>query len=320
MKLLIITQKVDKNDAILGFFHRWIEEFAKNVESVVVIALYVGKHDLPKNVRVLSLGKEGGVSRLKYITRFYSYIWRERKNYESVFVHMNQIYILLGGLLWRLFGKSIFLWYTHKSVTVSLRIAEKFTHTIFTASDKSFRLKSCKKIVMGHGIDTELFKPDPLITKEDMILTTGRISEAKNNIKMLDVLKGRPSFKLVMIGSSVTQKDKPYKEKLIEEIKSRKLEERVELVGDIPQTALPMYYNRAKVFINLSDTGSLDKAVLEALAMDVPVYTTNEAFLNSDYPVFQNIEEALESSEDTRGYIIKNHSLKSLIARIANAL
>jgi len=32
MKLLILTQKVDIDDDVLGFFHGWLEEFAKNVE------------------------------------------------------------------------------------------------------------------------------------------------------------------------------------------------------------------------------------------------------------------------------------------------
>ena len=58
MKLLILTQKVDKNDPILGFFHRWVEEFARHCEQVTVIALGVGEYDLPQNVRVFSLGKE----------------------------------------------------------------------------------------------------------------------------------------------------------------------------------------------------------------------------------------------------------------------
>ena len=58
MKLLIITQTVDINDQILGFFHRWVEEFAKHCEQITVICLEKGIHDLPQNVRVFSLGKE----------------------------------------------------------------------------------------------------------------------------------------------------------------------------------------------------------------------------------------------------------------------
>ena len=145
MKLLIITQKVDRNDPILGFFHRWIIEFAKHFESIAVICLFEGEHNLPANVKVLSLGKEEGGARisktLRYIVRFYNYIWRERKNYDAVFVHMNPIYVVLGGVLWRMWKKKISLWYTHKSVDLKLRAAEKFVHFIFTAS----RSTSCKR-------------------------------------------------------------------------------------------------------------------------------------------------------------------------------
>lgn len=58
MRLLIVTQKVDKNDPILGFFHRWIEEFSKHCEKLTVICLQAGEFKLPANVTVLSLGKE----------------------------------------------------------------------------------------------------------------------------------------------------------------------------------------------------------------------------------------------------------------------
>ncbi|MCA9353483.1 hypothetical protein KC842_01250, partial [Candidatus Nomurabacteria bacterium] len=101
-KILIITQIVDKNDPILGFFHSWILEFAKNFESVIVVCLKKGEYNLPSNVEVLSLGKEEGVSRIKYLTRFYKYIFSKKNNYDSVFVHMNPIYVILGGVFWKM--------------------------------------------------------------------------------------------------------------------------------------------------------------------------------------------------------------------------
>ena len=102
MKLLIITQKVDKQDAVLGFFHRWLLEFTKNFEKITVICLERGVFDLPHNAKVLSLGKEQGKSRVKYLWNFYKYIWSERKNYDTVFVHMNQEYVLLGAPIWKI--------------------------------------------------------------------------------------------------------------------------------------------------------------------------------------------------------------------------
>ena len=105
MRLLILTQKIDAEDSILGFFHEWVREFSKNTESVLVICLERGIVNLPQNVRVFSLGKESGSSRFGYILNFYKLIWKYRKEYDSVFVHMNQVYVLLGGLFWKLWHK-----------------------------------------------------------------------------------------------------------------------------------------------------------------------------------------------------------------------
>lgn len=120
MKLLICTQKVDRNDSILGFFHRWIEEFAKHAEKITVICLYEGEHALPENVSVYSLGKEEGKGRLTYLLRFYQIIWSKRAEYDTIFAHMNPEYIVLGGLLWRALRKKIGLWYAHGSTSAPL--------------------------------------------------------------------------------------------------------------------------------------------------------------------------------------------------------
>jgi len=55
---LFITQKIDKNDDLLGVYHEWIKRLALEFEVVNAICLYKGKYDLPPNVRVYSLGKE----------------------------------------------------------------------------------------------------------------------------------------------------------------------------------------------------------------------------------------------------------------------
>src|SRR3989344_3874479 len=119
MKLLICTQVMDVSDPILGFFCRWVEEFAKHCEKVTVICLREGEHDLPDNVRIYSLGKKGkdsnrsstmiyhSASRLRYALRFWLLLWKVRKEYDAVFVHMNPEYMVLGSAWWRLWGKKV---------------------------------------------------------------------------------------------------------------------------------------------------------------------------------------------------------------------
>ena len=57
MKLLIITQKVDENDQLLGFFIDWIRLFSEKFERIIIICLEKGVFELPENVEVISLGK-----------------------------------------------------------------------------------------------------------------------------------------------------------------------------------------------------------------------------------------------------------------------
>src|SRR3989338_2530121 len=105
MRLLICTQAVDTEDPVLGFFHQWIEEFAKHAEKITVICLGEGTHRLPEHVSIWSLGKEPvqqdfmiyhkALRRVRYVVWFWRLAWRLRNEYDAVFVHMNQEYVLL---------------------------------------------------------------------------------------------------------------------------------------------------------------------------------------------------------------------------------
>src|SRR3989344_6033891 len=142
MKLLICTQTVDSQDSHLGFFVRWIEEFAKHCEKVTVICLRDGGLTISDNVKVYEIGK--AASSTQKAVRLLSLVWKLRTEYDTVFVHMNPEYIVLAGWLWRVWNKRVALWYTHKSVNLKLRIAVIFSHIVFTASKESFRLSTKK--------------------------------------------------------------------------------------------------------------------------------------------------------------------------------
>jgi glycosyltransferase involved in cell wall biosynthesis len=304
MRLLIVTQKVNKRDPILGFFHRWIVEFAKNYEAVTVICLEEGEHELSQNVKVISLGKEKELSvvsgqlsvksqkskvgrKMEYIFRFYKYIWQEKGNYDVVFVHMNPIYVVLGGFVWKVLGKKISLWYTHKNVDLKLKVAELFVDNIFTASKESFKLKSGKVLVTGHGIDVNIFadmeRSKFIGTEPISILSVGRITPIKNCdilIEAVNVLKKQwnKKFEITFIGSPVTTGDKVYKEKLVALISRYSLEGETHFIGDISPAQMPEYYADSDATINLAPTGGVDKVVLESMAAGVPAFVANETF------------------------------------------
>lgn len=293
MKLLICTQIVDQSDSDLGFFHRWIEEFAKHAEQITVVCLKKGVYALPPNVRVLSLGKEEGTSKLTRIVRFYKYMCGYRKDYDAVFVHMNPEYVVLGGLLWRLWHKKVVLWYTHKSVDLKLRVATLFANSAATASKESFRLASSKVRVMGHGIDTDFFTPDATVMRGDWWLSVGRLSKSKrHDVVIREALAAGKELRIAGEGS-----EREHLEEL-----ARKIGASVTFLGGLNQTQLRGEYRRAALLIHTSETGSLDKVVLEALACGLPVRTHNAAL------------KTLEG--EGPAYVRENHSLKKLVPRI----
>ena len=275
MKLLILTQKVDKNDPILGFFHRWIEEFAKHCEKAIAICLQKGEYNLPGNVKVLSLGKESGVSKLKYILNFFKYIWQERKNYNVVFVHMNQEYVLLGGIFWRIWGKKIGLWYVHRQTNLKLWLAEKLVQVIFSSAPESFQIRSVKVKYVGHGIDRDIFKPSfPNGNGPIRFLYVGRITKIKNIDTIIRSINGKP---LTLVGEPITKEDKKYKQEL------NNLAEETKAVlfwrGSVSNIKMPQIYASHSISMNSTPDGGMDKAVLESLAVGTPVFTSNKAFV-----------------------------------------
>jgi glycosyltransferase involved in cell wall biosynthesis len=294
MKLLICTQVVDKNDSDLGFFHRWIEEFAKQCDQVTVICLFEGEHALPENVRVYSLGKnKKPVSKLQYALRFWKLLFKLRHDYDNVFVHMNPEYILLGGLWWRLCGKKIGLWYTHKSVDVKLRIATFFANIIFTASPASFRLPTKKLHVIGHGIGTDFFAPNPGAVRGDWALSVGRLSKSKRH----DLAIRAASTAGVALRIAGEGPERHQLGRLAQELHAS-----VDFLGGLTQTQLRDEYQKAAYLIHTSETGSLDKVVLEALACGLPIRTND--------PALKALEEAGPD------YVRDNHGLARCVATI----
>ncbi|HEY4511362.1 MAG TPA: glycosyltransferase family 4 protein [Candidatus Paceibacterota bacterium] len=289
MKLLFITQKMDMHDDVLGFVHRWVEEFSKKVERVEVICLYEGEHQLPENVQVHSLGKERAVNfelritkRIKYTWRFLRHIVRKRNSYDAVFVHMNQMYVLLGAPFWMLMGKKVFLWYAHGHTPFTLRIAALFSRSIFTSTASGCRLRSGKIRVVGQGIDTDYFRPREVTSaSRSRLIMVGRLSPVKDHptlLKAASRIKNAMPLSLSIVGAAGVPEQVAYERSLKTMITSLGLEGVVTMHGKVEYRNMLPYLHASDMFINTSLTGSLDKAGLEAMAAAMPVVTCNEAY------------------------------------------
>ncbi|MCB9805878.1 glycosyltransferase [Candidatus Nomurabacteria bacterium] len=340
MKLLIFTQKVNRSDPILGFFHNWIEKIASSVEQVNVICLEKGEYDLPSNVQVFSLGKEDGKSKLKYIWRFYKYILS--LDYDSVFVHMNQEYVLLGSLFWKLKNKKISMWYNHTSGTFLTKLAMFLCHFVFHTSPYAFTANSKRSIRMSAGIDTSLFTSNSTEKINNSILYLGRLDRIKKVhllIEALKILKNRNiDFVLDMYGRS-SPGSESYEEELKSMVRDYELENLITFKNSVSNFETPDIFSRHTIFVNMTAKGNYDKTVLESMACQSTAVVSSSAFAEAIDPRFifeednaedfaDKLEYALKLSDDeknsvglsNRSYVIENESLEILVSKLISIL
>lgn len=338
MKLLIITQVVDKNHDVLGFFHNWLLKFAQNFEQVTVICLQKGEYLLPENVKVFSLGKEVKASRWQYIKNFYKYIFTERKQYDAVFVHMNQEYVLLGGIFWRIFAKKIILWRNHLSGSWLTNVAVFFANVVCCTSKESYTARFAKTKIMPVGLDEDFFKDQKLARVSNSVLFLSRMSPVKNPDIVFEALRILNEEKIDFQATFIGDPPVGY-EKLYEDLKQKTIDlgmsNAVQWLTAIPNTETPMWYSKFFIFINATNSGSLDKTIFEAALCGCLPITSNKSLINyfPDELIFKEkdakdlslkLKNILAKSEEaksillnkTQVYIKNNHSLDKLMVEL----
>jgi len=336
MKLLVITQVVDTDHPVLSFFHVWIEELAKHFESIEVICLEKGKYALPKNVTVHSLGKElGARSRLSYAFTFLSLVFTLRNRYDRVFVHMNQEYILLVGLVWKLFGKRVSLWRNHYEGSFLTDIAAAFCDKVFCTSTSSYTARYRKTVIMPVGVDTRRFsqgeKPIP-----GSILFLARMAPSKRAELLLEALvllkeKNIP-FTASLVGSPLP-KDEAYYESLRSRAQALGIADTVTFTPGPSYEEATAVFQRHEIFVNASRSGMFDKTLFEAAAGGALPIAVSEDWkkLAGDDLAFEADPESLaerlsallafppHEKERIRAHLrglVESHSLATLVTRL----
>ncbi|MDE1924834.1 MAG: glycosyltransferase family 4 protein [Patescibacteria group bacterium] len=282
MRLLIVTQAVDKNDLFLGFFHGWLEEFSKHFAHITVICLKKGVFSLPENVEVLSLGKESSTSRPARVWRFYRFIISRRNEYDAVLVHMNEEYVLLGGWLWKRWRKRVYMWRNHYSGSKRTDSAARWCDKIFCTSKFSYTMKYPKTVLMPVGVDTELYRRLPDVPRDPCaVLFYARLSPSKRPDMLLEALyalhrKG-VSFSADFYGTPLP-KDEPYLEALKTKTKTYGLEDTIRFMPGAPHREGPRIFNAHAIFADLGLSGMYNKMLFEAAACECMVLTSSKDF------------------------------------------
>lgn len=359
MRVLFITQIVDRSHDNLGAVHGWIAAMAREVERVHVIALATGIVDLPPNVVVHSLGKDRGHGKLRQLQLFQSVVGRLAlaRRVDVFFPHMVPRYALLVAPYRALLGIPTVMWYAHNSADLRLKLANLVVDRFVTVSEDSFPLGPAKCRVVGHGIDTDLFRPPEAAGGEPLpraahhsprtrFLSLGRISPRKELdtlVSAADLLVngwGRRDVEFVVAGAPLAPEDRAYQQHLEVRVKELKLAEWFHFVGGIPHSEAVRQLQGCDFFVNMHVEGGLGKAVLEAMSCGKPAFVSTptyyarfpehgETFLFSPRDprdlaakmrtaLEMPLEERAKVGRELREWVTREHDVRRQMSRIVD--
>lgn len=339
MKILIFTQKVDRNDTVLGFFHDWVIRFSQKYSEVNLICLEKGEYDFPKNVKVYSLGKESGGTKFKYILNVYKLLSELEGQYDQVFVHMNQEYVLLAGIYWKVKNIPVYLWRNHPKGTLLTSVAVLLSTKVFCTSVSSFTARYKKTLVMPAGVNTDAFKQDSsVMRKKYSVCMVGRVSPVKNielALEAINILVKEGTQVSFSVVGDTPEKDRDYHDRLVEYVKNNDLSKMVNFTPGVSPSKLSEVYASFEICLNLTDTGSFDKTIVEATSCGTIPVVSSDSFssllpsvcISDKNP--QNIAKTLKRLLDATEQLkiqkdlekfVTSQSLDSLMVKLFNEI
>lgn len=351
MNLLIFNLKTDADDSVLGFTTDWINAIAERCDRTIVITMMTGRLAVADNVQVFSVGKEKGYSERRRLWEFYRLLWQvlQTEQIDACFAHMMPLFAILGWPLLKLKQIPIVLWYAHRQVTLKLRLATALVDRVVASSASGFRIRTHKFRSIGQGIDTDRFCPPEqtvALADKSLILTVGRLSPIKRLEVLIEAVALLPEalrsqVELRYVGDPLGENGQQYAQQLHAKVATLGLTAQTRFEPAHPFHQVQRVYQQADIFVNSSDTDSMDKTVLEAMSCGVPVVTSNAAFrdvfspeLAADWLISKNDPALLAQRLTTllkmgptakhalglqlRALVKRRHSLPALVNRLLN--
>ena len=294
MNLLIINFVMDPKSQVLSWQTKVAFSLSYSFEKVVVLTHErnnIFDSEIPTNTEIIlfplfflkaPMRWFGG----KYLLNFWVLYLNWKYKFDRCFIHMNFEWATYFAPAFKLFNIPVIVWYAHGSVSKKLIRAHKFATRIVSSTIEGFRIPSNKLSLIGQSIDLDQFELiDFKDEKSSNLIYVGRISSSKNLEKIIDVLnlivnkQDKKHIKLLIIGDTLTSNDKNYKARLLQQIETLNLQENVIFKGHLQQNEIIGLYKDVFAHISFSSTGSLDKTLVESLAVGCPVLTSNDAMV-----------------------------------------
>ena len=332
---------MDPADPLLSHQYEAAMKLSEGFEKVVIVTGRVGAIETIPKVEVRCSDWRPGKpfqSVIRLLTSAVPLIVQGK--YTSVFFHMTDVQAaLLSPIIW-LRRKRQYLWYAHTHKSLYLSFASLWLSGIVTSTSGSCPIKSNRVVTIGQAIDTKKF----LRKKSDVfdlhqLIHIGRFDKSKNIDILISEFKAlktiNPRMTLNLVGSNSNIESRAWAEKIMsdnqEEVDSKSLV----FNKAIRRDQIPKVLSEYGCFFH-AYVGSLDKTLIEATVVGVPVVTINPEYieifgrwskgtdltLQNEYLGLTYLSHLELKLEIERRYSIaeKSHSLSNWILRLDSIL
>jgi len=278
---------------------------------------------LPKNIKIYNYSTNINFVLFKIMKFLFLFIYLLfRNNFDCVFSHMSSRHSLLMGPFLKFRNKKHVLWYAHTSNPLSLKFAYKFVDFLITSTKGSCPLRGDKVKYIGQSIDTNKFsfvdKQNENIKK---FVHLGRFDRSKNIELIISEFSkfhnDTNQTSLTIIGTPSKKSSLDYQNSLRNNYADLVNSGSLKFLPAIKRELLPTVLSEYDLFLH-AYIGSLDKVILEATLVGVPVATLNQEYLtifgtwskikNTDVNLESEISSILKLSSSEIQIDLKNRS------------
>lgn len=314
VRLLIVNYSIDPNNTIFGHQLEIVEKLCEKFDSITVLSAYGRRSDdieylQDKKFSHFVIGWREGKKVHNFIRSYYilfKSIFFSKP--QIVFFHMTDTLAALYAPVFSALKVPQLLWYAHASNSKSLIFVRWFIKEIVSSTPGSFPQNDSNVLYIGQSINPSLFSfrerclDDPV----DAVYF-GRLDPSKHLEKVIKSLlinsKSKDLVKTFTIfGSPSNINAEEYKTSLETQFKDLISNNKLIFRSSIERNSIPEATKNFNLFVHAFE-GSLDKVLLEATLLGIPVITLNQEFMK-EVGAWSSTQSSLE--EELLSYFARN--------------
>lgn len=343
-KVLIVVYSLEEKNSVFQHQMTIVSELSRLYELSVIALLDSGRSYFhPGGFRVFPAAMDSQYRIIKYLRflKLFMNVLNTQKP-EAVISHMtDSVAAIYSPILWAMKRFHV-LWYAHASYSIYLRIAKFFVTQIVTSTPGSIPIKGRKISPIGQSIDIDFFRRDqshPIDEKHLRVIHVGRLDESKRIDELCEIFKASIAsnrYKHFALVGSPSKNNTRYADKLFTKYSHEINVGTIEFLGSLDRIQVKKQLAESHLFLHAFE-GSLDKTLLEATAMKLPVVTCNYEYVlefgswsgstpGADFRAYLNTEISAFNSYSTKqiaaiveqrhNLIVTKHSLGNWISQI----